>query len=70
MADYRRSLQELKEEWSSCTKCELGQRRKEVEGEFVFGEGVGGRGIMFIGEGPGSLRRRTEDPSSDPRAKC
>jgi uracil-DNA glycosylase len=53
MADYRKSLNVLRGEWEGCTKCELGERREEVNGEFVFGEGVGERGIMFIGEGPG-----------------
>lgn len=50
--DYRKSLSTLETEWSSCTKCELGVRRAEVGGSFVFGEGSP-RGIMFIGEGPG-----------------
>ena len=52
MPDFRKSLQVLHAEWSSCTACELGQRRHEVGGGFVFGEGST-RGVMFIGEGPG-----------------
>ena len=50
--DYNKSLSTLEEEWNSCTKCELGVRRADVSGSFVFGEGTPG-GIMFIGEGPG-----------------
>ncbi len=50
--DYRKSLPVLKNDWQDCTACELGQRRDQVGGNFVFGEGFP-RGIMFIGEGPG-----------------
>lgn len=50
--DYRKNISQLEAEWGSCTKCELGVRRAEVNGSFVFGEGTP-RGIMFIGEGPG-----------------
>jgi uracil-DNA glycosylase len=50
--DARKTLVELREEWRSCTRCELGQRRITVGGEFVFGQGVTGS-IMLIGEGPG-----------------
>lgn len=50
--DCRKSLPQLAAEWEGCTKCELGVRRAEVRGSFVFGEG-NPRGIMFIGEGPG-----------------
>jgi uracil-DNA glycosylase family 4 len=50
--DVRTPLSSIHQEWSSCQRCELGVRRKEVGGEFVFGEGNPG-GIMFIGEGPG-----------------
>lgn len=52
MPDFRYSLQVIKEAWESCERCQLGVRRKQVNGKFVFGEGIG-RGIMFIGEGPG-----------------
>lgn len=52
MADYRKTLEVLREEWSECTKCELGVRREEEDGEFVFGEGFP-RGVMFIGRSPG-----------------
>lgn len=50
--DYKKSLLVLRNDWQDCTKCELGQRRDAVGGNFVFGEGIP-RGIMFIGEGPG-----------------
>jgi len=52
VADARKSLNQLHAEWISCTACDLGKRRKAVEGEFVRGEGMRG-GIMFVGEGPG-----------------
>jgi len=52
LADFRYSLQTVKDAWEGCTNCELGVRRKDVGGRFVFGEGAP-RGIMFIGEGPG-----------------
>ena len=50
--DIRKSLTVLRGEWETCTKCELGEKRQEVGGAFVFGEGTLG-GVMFIGEGPG-----------------
>lgn len=52
MPDIRKPLSALREEWEGCTKCELGTRRLEVGGSFVFGEGEV-NGVMFIGEGPG-----------------
>jgi uracil-DNA glycosylase len=50
--DARRSLLQLKEEWSSCVRCDLGTRRLDRDGKFVFGEGFG-HSVMFVGEGPG-----------------
>lgn len=52
MDDAKRQLTALREEWEGCTQCELGVRREQVNGSFVFGEGHR-RGVMFIGEGPG-----------------
>lgn len=52
MPDIRKHLSTLRQEWGGCTQCELGVRRLEVGGSFVFGEGITG-GVMFIGEGPG-----------------
>ena len=52
MADARKTLGQLREEWENCEKCELGIRRKSIDGEFVFGVGKR-RGILFVGEGPG-----------------
>jgi uracil-DNA glycosylase len=52
MVDARKPLNQLYNEWKDCEKCALGQRRKNLDGQFVFGEGAVG-GIMFIGEGPG-----------------
>lgn len=50
--DAVRRLNVLRAEWEGCTKCELGIRRRDVNGHFVFGEGVI-RSILFVGEGPG-----------------
>lgn len=52
MPDASKSLEDLYNAWAGCTKCQLGQRRDEVGGHFVFGEGVP-RAVMFIGKGPG-----------------
>ena len=49
MADYRHTLQQLEDAWSTCTGCNLGVRRQELDTRFVFGEGAPG-GIMFIGQ--------------------
>lgn len=53
MVDARKPLTVLNDAWSSCTACDLGKRRKNVDGYFVAGQGQPG-GIMFIGEGPGA----------------
>lgn len=50
--DVRKSLPQLQAEWAACTRCDLGVRRLEVGGKFVFGEGTP-RGVLFVGEGPG-----------------
>ncbi len=54
MADARKTLSILREEWESCTSCNLGVLREANRGRFVFGEGRT-NGIMFIGEGPGKV---------------
>jgi uracil-DNA glycosylase len=66
--DARKSLDVLHEEWKDCTKCELGTRRKEVNGQFVFGEGSP-RGILFIGEGPGKVEEQEGRPFVGPSGK-
>ncbi len=66
--DARKSLEVLREEWSECTRCELGVRRQDVDGEFVFGEGRR-RGIMFIGEGPGRVEEMEGRPFVGPSGK-
>jgi uracil-DNA glycosylase len=55
--DARKPLARLKQEWSSCARCELGTQRIDVEGAFVFGQGTPG-GVMLIGEGPGADEER------------
>jgi uracil-DNA glycosylase len=59
--DSRKSLEELKNEWSSCIKCRLGKRRLAVGGSFVFGRGYT-RGMMFIGDGPGNEEEKQGEP--------
>ena len=59
--DARKSLKVLEDEWKNCTRCELGQHREEVGGEFVPGEGPRRR-MMFIGEGPGTAEERHGRP--------
>jgi len=59
--EYEQSLDLLYQRWSRCTQCELGQRREEVGGSFVFGEGFH-RGIMFVGEGPGATEEQEGRP--------
>ena len=61
MVDFRKSLTELRDEWSSCESCDLGKRRLAVDGKFVFGEGMRG-GIMFIGDGPGEAEEEEGRP--------
>lgn len=50
--DARKTLPVLRQEWESCTKCDLGVTRAATGGAFVFGEGSLGA-LMIIGEGPG-----------------
>jgi uracil-DNA glycosylase len=59
--DEVRRLEVLRSEWQDCTKCDLGKRRRDVNGHFVFGEGVT-RSILFIGEGPGKNEEREGRP--------
>jgi uracil-DNA glycosylase len=59
--DHQKTLEQLKSEWEDCEKCELGVRRKQEGGAFVFGEGQPG-GIMFIGEGPGRVEEEFGRP--------
>jgi DNA polymerase len=56
-----KTLEKLWDEWSTCTRCELGQRRQEVGGHFVAGEGQE-RGVLFVGEGPGTEEEQTGRP--------
>lgn len=52
MPDARKSLEQLRSEWRSCTQCSLGIQRESNQGSFIFGQGARG-GVMFIGDGPG-----------------
>lgn len=61
MVDARRTLDMVREEWDSCRRCSLGQRRETEKGAFVFGEGAP-NGIMFVGEGPGWQEERDGRP--------
>ena len=51
MMDIRKSLHVLQEEAENCTACDLGVRRKTVDGPLIFGQGRR-QGILFIGDGP------------------
>lgn len=53
MADANKPLEQLHKEWYGCTRCPLGAKREESCGRQAFGEGRT-RGIMWIGEGPGT----------------
>ena len=68
MADARKTLPVLRKEWEGCTKCELGVRRDANGGQLVFGEGKR-RGVMFIGEGPGSEEEAEGTPFVGPSGK-
>lgn len=68
MPDYRKSLEELEREWSDCAKCELGMRRRESGGAFVFGQGTVG-GVMFVGEGPGREEEKSGYPFVGPSGR-
>jgi len=59
--DARKSLGELRAEWADCTRCDLGVRRQNMNGSFVFGEGTKGT-IMFIGDGPGESEEEEGRP--------
>jgi DNA polymerase len=59
--DARKTLRVLREEWASCTRCDLGTRRLAVEGKFVFGAGAR-EAIMLIGEGPGVEEEAEGEP--------
>lgn len=59
--DARKQLPVLYQEWSDCRRCSLHERRDEIGGCVVQGEGYR-RGIMFIGEGPGRVEEREGRP--------
>lgn len=59
--DYRKTLDVLHWQWQTCQQCDLGVRRVDSGGAFVFGEGAT-RGILFIGEGPGKDEEREGRP--------
>lgn len=64
--DFRKHLPTLKKEWQDCTNCDLGKRREDVGGKFVFGEGTSRGGVMFIGEGPGAVEEQEGRPFCGP----
>jgi uracil-DNA glycosylase len=59
--DARKSLATLREDWSSCIKCDLGVERIRRDGKFVFGRGFN-HSVMFIGEGPGVDEEQHGEP--------
>jgi uracil-DNA glycosylase len=66
--DIRRSFRSLNEEWETCRKCELGERRDANGGLFVAGEGTP-RGVLFVGEGPGKEEEATGTPFIGPSGR-
>jgi len=50
--DARKTLHKLRDEWSACIRCSLGESRIQRDKTFVFGRGTT-NGVMIIGEGPG-----------------
>jgi len=65
MPDYRKPLIQLHREWHGCMHCGLGQKREDSGGRQAFGEGRTG-GIMWIGEGPGSVESEHGRPFIGP----
>ena len=59
------SWEKLKTDCSSCMRCPLGQRRKNL----VFGVGNEKAEIMFIGEGPGEQEDLQGQPFVGPAGK-
>jgi len=49
------NLDDLKEKYSNCQKCELGRTRNK----FVYGNGSANAKLMLIGEGPGAEEDKT-----------
>lgn len=60
--DSRKPLQVLNEEWAGCVDCSLGELRELRNGQQVVGGGTSRRGVMFIGEAPGSHEEREGRP--------
>ena len=58
MSERQRSLEQLRVDASTCTKCVLAEGRTQV----VFGVGDPHAALMFVGEGPG----REEDLAGEP----
>lgn len=58
LADKQNRLAALREQASSCVRCQLSRSRKNV----VFGEGYAGAPLVLVGEGPGE----TEDATGRP----
>ena len=63
--DARKTLFELRDEWCTCIRCELGKSRIERDKTFVFGRGTPG-GMLFIGEGPGDNEEKQGLPFVGP----
>lgn len=61
MPNYKNSLEDIREHWLSCTRCDLGVRREAQGNPIVFGTGTT-RGILFVGEGPGWMEERDGAP--------
>ena len=63
--DGRPSLEELREQAAGCTACELYKTGTQT----VFGEGVRGAEVMFVGEQPGDQEDKAGRPFVGPAGK-
>ena len=65
MPDIRKPLHVLNQEWSGCMRCGLGPKREDSGGRQAFGEGRVG-GILWVGEGPGTVESEYGRPFIGP----
>jgi len=63
-----KDLGQLRLEWLNCTRCALGEQRRAVNGNMVFGEGRL-RGIMLIASGPGENEEEQGRPFVGPSGR-
>lgn len=59
--DARKTLAVLQKEWEDCTRCSLGERRKQEGAPVLLGEGQL-RSVLFVGEGFGLKEEQEQRP--------